>query len=105
VVLSLAPIPLGDIFSTQQVFRAAAAVLAGFFVVVVIRQSRSGRTIATPGGRRGLAFLVVGITAAVVMPLAIYAGTLELYELALIVLLLVPVIAFSLVLRDLGKPA
>jgi hypothetical protein len=102
VILALAPIPLGDIFPTQQMFRAAAVVLAAFFVLIAIRQSRSGRRVAATSDDRGRAFAVVAIPAIVVMPLAIYAGTLELYELALIVLLLIPVIVFSLVLGELG---
>jgi hypothetical protein len=104
VILSLAPIPLADMFPSGLVLRAASVVLAGFFVVMAVRQSRSGQRIAPRGDRRGLAFVVVAIPAVVVMPLAIYAGTLELYELALVVLLLVPAIVFSLVLRELGKP-
>jgi hypothetical protein len=103
VLLSLIPIPLAEMFGEQPVLRVAAAVLTAFFVVIAVRQSRSGREIVPRGDRRGLAFGVVAVVAVVVMPAAIYTGTIEWYELALIVMLLVPVIVFSLVLRDLGK--
>ena len=105
VVLSLAPIPLAEMVGIEPVLRVASAVLAESIVVMAARQSISGRKIAPPGDRRGLAFAIVALPAVVVMPAAIYAATLQLYELALvIVMLLIPVIVFILVLRELGKP-
>jgi hypothetical protein len=103
VVLALGPVPLAGLLGVEPTLHGASVVLftciAGWGAHAVVDSRRAGI-----GWRRRLPFSVVGPPALTITIWSIVTGQQLVYELALVLLLVLPMPVFFLAISEIGRP-